>query len=199
MDSLRAIELVFCSANQHKADEMRSLLPDWIRLETMRDIGLITDIPETGDSFADNALIKSRFVYEKTNRVVFSDDSGLEVDCLNGSPGIHTARYAGKGATSAQNVSKLLTEMTGCENRRARFVCCLSLIIGGKEFVFQDVVNGGIALTPSGGAGFGYDPVFIPDGYNHTFAELSSDLKNQISHRAKAVHQMVQFLEEFGG
>jgi XTP/dITP diphosphohydrolase len=199
MDSGREIELVFCSANQHKADEMRSLLPAWIRLKTMRDIGLVTDIPETGCSFAENALIKSRFVYEKTNRMVFSDDSGLEVDCLNGSPGIHTARYAGQGATSIQNVSKLLIEMMGCENRKARFVCCLSLIIGGKEFVFQDVVDGVIAMAPSGGAGFGYDPVFIPDGYSHTFAELTNEVKNQISHRAKAVRQMVHCLEGFGG
>lgn len=198
MDSRYKIELIFCSANPHKADEMRILLPPWIRLDTMHDVGLTADIPETGDSFAQNALIKSRFVHEKTAKMVFSDDSGLEVDCLDGAPGIHTARFAGQGATSAQNVSKLLREMQGCESRRARFVCCLALIWNSKEFVFQDVVDGSIALEPSGADGFGYDPVFIPDGYNQTFAELTSDEKNRISHRAKAVRQMVHWLEEFG-
>lgn len=173
---------------------MRNLLPNWIRLHTLTEIGFNQEIEETGSSFSENALIKARTVYEKTGRTVFSDDSGLEVQILGGIPGVNTARYAGLRASADQNIDKLLGAMAGAVDRKARFVCCIALVINDKEYLFEDYVTGMIGELRSGVHGFGYDPIFIPDGYQHSFAELSDMVKNQISHRGKAVRRMVDWI-----
>jgi XTP/dITP diphosphohydrolase len=191
----KSVDLVFCSANAHKAKEMASLLPAWVKVKTMSESGILLDIPENGLSYEENALIKARFVASKVNHAVFADDSGLEVDFLSGRPGIYSARYAGMDATSEQNVDKLLLELGISTLRSARFVCVIALIINGKEEVFRGEVEGEIVHRRAGTGGFGYDPVFVPNGYDQTFSELPQDLKNTIGHRGKAVKQMVAWLE----
>lgn len=193
-EPIEPIELVFCSSNSHKAIEMRSLLPPWVKMLTLTDVGFVDEIQETGSSFSENAFIKAREVHGKTGRDAFADDSGLVVDGIGGLPGIHTARYAGPGATSEQNMQKLLSALQGVADRRARFVCCIALIHNHKEVCFEGVVEGRIALEKSGSQGFGYDPIFVPDGFRGSFAELSDEVKNQISHRGKAIRQMMDWL-----
>lgn len=170
-------------------------MPDWLHVKSMREVGVFDDIIEDGTTFEENALIKARYVAQKSNLPVFSDDSGLVVDTLNGGPGIYSARYAGPDATSVENVQKLLTELKGVSNRKAHFVCVIALIINGKEMLFDGRVDGLITQETVGVGGFGYDPIFIPDGYGRTFAELDSAVKNRISHRALAVKKMVEWLQ----
>ncbi|MFM7176394.1 MAG: RdgB/HAM1 family non-canonical purine NTP pyrophosphatase [Bacteroidota bacterium] len=189
------MDLIFCSGNKHKASEIQLLMPDWLHVKSMREVGVFDDIIEDGTTFEENALIKARYVAQKSNLPVFSDDSGLVVDTLNGGPGIYSARYAGPDATSVENVQKLLTELKGVSNRKAHFVCVIALIINGKEMLFDGRVDGLITQETVGVGGFGYDPIFIPDGYRQTFAELDSAVKNRISHRALAVKKMVEWLQ----
>ncbi len=187
--------IVLVSRNEGKFREIRKLVPDSFKLLTLSDIGCDAEIAETGISFKENALIKAQFVYDKFHYDSLADDSGLEVDALNGAPGVFSARYAGMNATDDANVAKLLDQMVGETNRKARFKTVLALILGGKKYFFDGEVNGSISLEASGSNGFGYDPVFIPDGFEQTFAELTPLIKNRVSHRGKAIQKMLEFLD----
>ena len=158
-------------------------------------LGITEDIPETGATLDENATIKARYVYDRTGLDCFADDTGLEVEALNGAPGVHSARYATDGHDFAANNRKLLHELEGKENRRARFRTVISLIRGGEEVQVEGIVNGHIALSESGSEGFGYDPLFVPEGYDRCFAEMSADEKNAISHRGRAVAALVKVLK----
>lgn len=188
--------IVLVSRNLGKFSEIRNLLPDSFILKNLDEIGCEEEIAETGITFQENALIKARYVYEMYHLNCLSDDSGLEVAALNGAPGVFSARYAGNNATDSTNVLKLLQELGNSLNRKARFKTVLVLILDGKEHIFDGTVEGKIAFKPSGSGGFGYDPVFIPDGFDATFSELSIDVKNNISHRGIAVRKMLNFLAE---
>lgn len=187
-------ELVFATNNQHKLDEVSAKLGGRIKLLTLNDIGCREDIPETGATFSENASIKSRYVYEKYGLNCFGDDSGLEVEALNGEPGVYSARYAGEHGNHNANNVKLLKNLERIENRKARFVTVISLIWEGNEYFFEGAVEGAIRYERSGIQGFGYDPIFQPGGFNITFAEMSLEQKNKLSHRAKAVEKLVEFL-----
>ncbi|MBO4603225.1 MAG: non-canonical purine NTP diphosphatase [Salinivirgaceae bacterium] len=191
-------KLIFATHNDHKFGEVKKLIGDLYDLVDLDDIGITDDIPETGDTLESNARIKARYVKEHCGNSVFADDTGLEVEILNGQPGVYTARFAGPECDSEKNMEKLLRVMEGEENRRAQFRTVICLIIGDNEYLFEGVVKGRIATKTSGTGGFGYDPVFIPDGYDKTFAEMPSELKNQISHRAIAVERFATFLKELG-
>ena len=191
---VQKMKLVFATNNRHKLDEVAAKIDGKIELLTLNDIGCYDDIEETGTTFKQNASIKSQFIYKKYNLDCFGDDSGLEIDALNGEPGVYSARYAGEHGNHAANIKKVLDNLEGETNRKARFRTVISLILNGKEHFFDGTVEGTIRTAPSGTDGFGYDPIFEPDGYNITFAEMSMDAKNQISHRAKAMEQLVSFL-----
>lgn len=192
------MKLVVATSNSHKLHELRQLIPANIGLVGLGEIGWKEAIPETGLTFAENALQKARMVYDRTKMTVIADDSGLEVNALDGSPGIYSARYSGPNATDSENVEKLLRELKGSPDRSARFVASIALIINGVEHIFEGVSYGTISEIKHGDHGFGYDPVFVPEGYDHTFAELSSEIKNQVGHRGKAVRKLVSFLIESG-
>lgn len=187
-------KLVFATNNRHKLDEVAAKIDGKIELLTLNDIGCYDDIEETGTTFKQNASIKSQFIYKKYNLDCFGDDSGLEIDALNGEPGVYSARYAGGHGNHAANIKKVLDNLEGETNRKARFRTVISLTWNGEEHFFDGTVEGSIRTAPSGTDGFGYDPIFEPDGYNITFAEMSMDAKNQISHRAKAMELLVNFL-----
>jgi XTP/dITP diphosphohydrolase len=187
-------KLVFATNNRHKLDEVAAKIDGKIDLLTLNDIGCYDNIEETGTTFKQNASIKSQFIYKKYNLDCFGDDSGLEIDALNGEPGVYSARYAGEHGNHAANIKKVLDSLEGETNRKARFRTVISLIWNGEEHFFDGTVEGSIRTEPSGSDGFGYDPIFEPDGYNITFAEMSMDAKNQISHRAKAMELLVNFL-----
>ena len=178
--------LVFATNNPHKAREVEQILGGNFSVKTLRDIGCFEEIEETEPTLEGNALLKARYVKEKYGYDCFSEDTGLEVDALNGEPGVNTARYAGEEKNPDANIALLLNNLEGKENRRARFRTVIALIFGEKETLLEGVCEGRIASQKSGGGGWGYDPVFIPEGYERTFAELGEDLKNQISHRARA-------------
>lgn len=186
--------LIFASNNKHKAEEIRKILDDQFRIITLREAGIEAQIPEPHDSFHENALEKSRFIHQLTGADCFSEDSGLEVTALQGQPGVHSARYAGEGASDRDNVQKLLLTMTDCNDRSARFRTVISLIIDNKELFFEGACSGRITQSPSGENGFGYDPVFVPEGEDRTFAEMNMEEKSKISHRKKAVQQMAAYL-----
>lgn len=188
--------LVFATHNSHKAEEVGEMLDMHYKILDLNAIGMTEKIPETGDTLEANARQKARFVYDQTGINVFADDTGLEVEALNGNPGVYTARYAGPDCNSEANMRKLLFELDGVENRRAQFRTVICLIIGDGEYLFEGVVKGTIAKTFSGKEGFGYDPIFIPDGYDKTFAEMTMDEKNKISHRGIAVRRLTMFLSE---
>lgn len=187
-------QLVFATNNAHKLEEVAAKIAGKISLLSLNDIGCHDDIAETGATFRENASIKSRFIYDKYHLNCFGDDSGLEIDALNGEPGVYSARYAGEHGNHAANVDKVLEKLRGITNRAARFRTVISLIWDGVEHFFEGTVEGTIRHERSGTGGFGYDPIFEPAGYNITFAEMSMDEKNSISHRARAVDQMVKFL-----
>ncbi len=189
------MQLVFASNNKHKVSEVSQMLGQAFRLRTLIDIGCKSDIPEPWPTLEQNALAKARFVYQKYGLDCFADDTGLEVDALGGMPGVISARYAGENPTSADNYLKLLREMEGMKNRAARFRSVFALILDGQEYLFEGVAQGRIINEPIGERGFGYDPVFIPDGYDQTFAEMSLELKNTISHRFHATMKLVEFLK----
>ena len=188
-------ELVFATNNQHKTQEVRNLLLNEYSVLNLNDIGCTTDIPETGSTFAENAALKSRYVADHYHMDCFADDSGLEIEALNGEPGIFSARYSGI-KDDRENLMLVLKKMEGQTNRKARFRTVISLIRGEENFLFEGVINGLIRAEPTGVQGFGYDPVFEPEGYDQTFAEMSMEQKNQISHRALAMKKLIAFLKE---
>ncbi len=189
-------ELVFATNNAHKLFEVQHLLGDSFKLLSLQDINLIEEIPEDYDTLEKNALQKAWHIYNRTNRSCFADDTGLEVEALDGRPGVYSARYGGEHRNSKDNIIKLLNELQGVNNRKARFRTVIALILDGKDFLFEGIVNGKIVDSERGVDGFGYDPVFQPDGYAITFAEMAIDQKNQISHRARAVNCLVDFLRK---
>jgi XTP/dITP diphosphohydrolase len=189
-------ELVFATNNHHKLSEVQHLLGNSFKLLSLADISLNEEIPEDHDTLEKNASQKAWHIFNKTKRNCFADDTGLEVDALNGKPGVFSARYAGEGKNSKDNIKKLLEVLNGIKNRKARFRTVVSLIIDGQEYLFEGIVNGKIIESERGDDGFGYDPVFLPDGYSLTFAEMDLNQKNLISHRAKAVGLLVEFLKK---
>lgn len=190
------MKLVLASNNKHKLEEMRAILANDIEILSLADINCHDEIPEEQDTIEGNALQKARYIYDKFGMNCFADDTGLEVECLNGEPGVYSARYAGEHPTFADNIAKLLANMEGKENRKARFRTAIALIINGKEHIFEGEVNGQIIKEYRGHNGFGYDPVFLPDGYNETFAELPAEIKNKISHRGNAAKKLADFLSK---
>lgn len=178
--------LVFATNNPHKAREVEQILGGNFSVKTLRDIGCFEEIEETEPTLEGNALLKARHVKEKYGYDCFSEDTGLEVESLDGAPGVNTARYAGEEKNPDANIALLLKNLEGKESRRARFRTVIALIFNEKETLLEGICEGRIALQKSGSGGWGYDPVFIPEGYEHTFAELGEDVKNQISHRARA-------------
>lgn len=187
-------KLVFATNNAHKLEEIRQILGDKIEVVSLADIGCTEEIAETADTLEGNALIKAKYVYERYGLSCFADDTGLEVHALGGAPGVYSARYAGEHCSPKDNIEKLLLAMTGESERRATFRTVIALIDEGEQYLFEGLVRGTIEKTPAGTQGFGYDPVFRPEGYEHTFAELGAEVKNHISHRAIAVQQLAEWL-----
>lgn len=187
--------LVFASHNPNKINEIQHILPSTISIEGLSAIGCLVDIPETAATIEGNAMLKANFITEKYGHDCFADDSGLEVESLAGAPGVHSARYAGESKDDTANMDKLLLALSGSENRKARFKTVIALNLGGEQYLFTGIITGEITLNKRGTSGFGYDPIFQPDGYSKTFAELSLEEKSQISHRALAVQQLVAFLK----
>lgn len=185
-------KIVFATNNAHKLEEVAAILGDGFEVLSLREIGCDTDIPETSDTFAGNAMQKASFVKEHYGYDCFADDSGLEVDILDGAPGVYSARYSGGG--SEANMDKLLLNLTGKSERGAQFRTVVALLIGKESHLFEGIVRGTIIEERRGEGGFGYDPIFVPEGYEQTFAELGNEVKNSISHRAKAVKQLAEYL-----
>ncbi len=188
------MELVFASSNRNKVAEIQKLIGNKVKLLSLKDINCTEEIQETGKTFNENALIKARYISEKYKCNCFGDDSGLEVEILDNAPGVYSARYAGEPKNDENNIQKLLNELGARTNRTARFKTVIALVIDGKEHFFEGEIKGQITLQPIGNGGFGYDPVFIPEGYDQTFAQMSLDEKNRISHRAIATQKLVDFL-----
>lgn len=186
--------LVFATNNKHKLDEVRKITSGQVEIVSLSDIQCYDDIPETADTLEGNALQKARYIHTHFKTDCFADDTGLEVKALNGAPGVYSARYAGPGHDSKANMRKLLAALDGERDREARFRTVIALILDGKEYLFEGIVNGHIIEEEKGSAGFGYDPIFVPDGYRQTFAELGDDIKNRISHRAMATQKLAEFL-----
>lgn len=187
-------KIVFATNNKHKLDEIRNITARKIEILSLSDIESDDEIEESGTTLKENALIKARFIKDKYGFDCFADDTGLEVDALDGLPGVYSARYAGEECNPQDNMLKLLERLKGNENRAAKFRTVIALIINGKEYFFEGEIDGKIIGEKRGNAGFGYDPIFMPDGYNKTFAELGDDVKNHISHRALATQKLVDFL-----
>ena len=188
-------KLVFATNNAHKLEEIRSMLGDRIEISSLADIHCQADIPETADTLEGNARQKAMYIYENYGLDCFADDTGLEVEALRGAPGVYSARYAGgEGHDSQANMNKLLKEMEEKSNRKAQFRTIISLIEKGEEKQFEGIVKGEIIREKKGESGFGYDPVFQPEGYHETFAELGNEIKNKISHRARAVKALCEYL-----
>ena len=196
------MKIVFATNNQHKLDEIRSILGSDFEIVSLAEIGCHEDIPETGQTLEENALMKAQYVYNHYHVPCFADDTGLEIDALGGAPGVYSARYASMENLSNQNIShdseanmaRLLRELGNNNNRKARFRTVIALIIE-KPVMFEGIVNGEIIRERRGGEGFGYDPIFQPDGYDKTFAELGNDIKNHISHRARATQKLAAYLK----
>lgn len=186
--------LVFATNNTHKLDEVRNITGNLVNIVSLSDINCHDDIPETADTLEGNALLKARYIKEKFGYDCFADDTGLEVEVLNGAPGVYSARYAGPGHDAEANMNKLLKEMEGKENRKARFRTVIALILDNKEYLFEGIVNGTIIAEKTGSEGFGYDPIFVPENCTETFAEMGNDMKNKISHRAEATRKLTNFL-----
>ncbi len=191
------MKIVFVTNNQHKLDEIKNILGQEFNIVSLNDIGCHDNIPETGNTLEENASQKSNYIASRYALDCFADDTGLEVDALGGQPGVHSARYAEETDHDSQaNMAKLLDQLGNNNNRKARFRTVISLIVHGKEYRFEGIVEGRIAHQPSGVRGFGYDPVFIPDGYDKSFAELGDEVKNQISHRARAVRKLAEHIKQ---
>lgn len=188
------MELVFATNNPHKTKEIQALLPEEIKILSLKDFNFQQEIPENQETLEGNAHEKARYIYDKLGKNCFADDTGLEIHALNGEPGVYSARYAGNSKDPRANMEKVLEKLEDESNRKARFRCVIALIMEGKEKYFEGVVNGTIIHEKRGTEGFGYDPVFLPDGYNQTFAEMPLDLKNKISHRSIAINKLAKYL-----
>jgi XTP/dITP diphosphohydrolase len=189
------MELIFATRNLNKLKELQALLGEDFNLLSLDDVQFHEDIPETRDTLEGNASDKAWFIYQKTGKNCFADDTGLEIDALGGAPGVYSARYAGKEKDADKNMEKLLGELAGKNNRKGRFKTVISLIIHGKEYFFEGMVEGVIGHEKKGTGGFGYDPIFYPGGQKITFAEMPLDEKNKISHRAWAFNKLVEFIK----
>ncbi len=191
-------QLVFATANAHKVTELQAIAGPAYEILSLADIGCTDEIPEDGDTLEENALLKARYVLERYGLPCFGEDTGLEVRALSMAPGVYSARYAGLQKDPAANMSKLLGELAAHNDRSARFRTCIALADGRQERLFEGIVEGRIAKAPAGSGGFGYDPVFIPDGYEETFAQLPPEIKNGISHRARATSALIDYLRSTG-
>jgi len=189
------IDLVFATNNQHKLEEIENVIKKNIKILSLKDIGCFDDIPETADTLEGNASQKSAYIYKNYKLNCFADDTGLEIEALEGKPGVYSARYAGPGHDHEKNMDKVLKELRNKTNRKARFRTVISLILDGKEYFFEGIVEGNILSERHGNKGFGYDPIFIPDGYAKSFAQMDLSDKNKISHRGRAVQKLVHFLQ----
>ena len=190
------MKLVFATNNAHKLEEIKEMLGSQHEIVSLKEIQCHEDIPEEQDTLEGNALQKARYIHEKYGLDCFADDTGLEIKALNNAPGVYSARYAGgKGHDAQANMLKLLHELEGKENRKAQFRTAISLILDGKNYLFEGIIKGKIIKEKRGESGFGYDPVFQPEGYDKTFAELGNDIKNKISHRALAIQKLCEFLQ----
>jgi len=190
------MKLVFATNNKHKLQEVRDILGSSIEVVSLAEIGCHDDIPETADTLEGNAKMKAEYIYERYHCNVFADDTGLEVTALGGRPGVFSARYAGgEGHDSEANMTKLLGELEGVADRSAQFRTAIALILDGEEHLFEGIVKGRIIKERRGGEGFGYDPIFEPEGYDETFAQLGEEIKNKISHRARATQKLCDFLK----
>jgi XTP/dITP diphosphohydrolase len=190
------MKIIFATNNAHKLSEVQAVLGEGFELVTPRMCGVEEEIPETAETLEGNASQKSHYLYDRTGLDCFADDTGLEVEALGGAPGVHSARYATDGHDFAANNRLLLKNLEGKENRRARFRTVISLIEGGEEHLFEGIVEGRIIDHESGEEGFGYDPLFVPDGFDRTFAEMTAEEKNAVSHRGRAVRKLVAYLHE---
>ena len=188
-------KLVFATNNAHKLEEVKAILEPEYQIVSLKELGCFDDIPETEKTLDGNALLKARYIFDKYGVDCFADDTGLEVKALNGEPGVYSARYAGEDNNAQENMKKLLKNMTGVERREACFRTVIALIESGEVRFFEGRIEGKIAEKPKGTAGFGYDPVFVPDGYQLSFAELGLEEKNKISHRALAVEKLTKYLK----
>lgn len=189
------MDLIFASNNPHKVREIRSIIGPGFSLLSLNDLNITDDIPENENTLEGNALAKARYVYRLTGKNVFADDTGLETEALNGLPGVHSARFAGESKDSSANIDKLQSMLDEKENRNARFRTVIGLILNDREYLFEGVVNGSIIREKRGSEGFGYDPVFVPEGREKTFAEMSLPEKNTLSHRARAFEKLREFLD----
>lgn len=188
--------LIFATNNQHKVDEIRAALHGGLEILTMKEAGIDIDIPEPHHTLEENASEKSRVIYQLKNSDCFSEDTGLEVEALNGEPGVKSARYAGEQRSFDDNIDKLLENLKGVENRTAQFRTVISLILNGEEFLFEGICEGKISNERMGEKGFGYDPIFIPKGSTISFAQMSTEQKNEFSHRRKALDKLIDFLNK---
>lgn len=189
-------KLIFATNNEHKVEEIRNKLGGKFEISTLKEIGCTEEIPEDSETLEGNALQKAHYLYNNYGCNCFADDTGLEVEVLNNEPGVYSARYAGESKDSEANMDKLLYNLKDKSNRNARFRTVIALIIDGKEYLFEGIAKGIILTERHGSKGFGYDPIFQPDGYNQSFAELTMDEKNRISHRGKAVEKLIEFLSK---
>ena len=191
------MKLVFATQNDNKAQEIQSLLPEYFKIITLKDIRCFDEIPETAETLEGNSLLKASFISETYNLNCFADDTGLEIEALDFRPGVHSARYAGPEKSADSNINKVLSELEGETKRYAQFRTIITLIINSSTFTFEGIVQGEIIIEKRGENGFGYDPIFVPDGALKTFAEMTLTEKNQYSHRARAFEKMIVFLSEF--
>ncbi len=187
------MELIFATHNNNKVKEVTKMLPSYLSMKSLTDINFFDEIEETGTTFEKNAQLKAKTIFDKTGKNIFADDSGLVIEALDGAPGVYSARYAGTGKDE-DNIAKALKELEGETNRKAYFISIFCLILNGKEYFFEGRVNGTIATEIMGDNGFGYDPIFIPDGFSKSFAQMTAEEKNAISHRGKAVEKLNDFL-----
>ena len=190
------MKLVFATQNENKAQEIQSLLPEYFKIITLKDIRCFDEIPETSETLEGNSLLKASFISETYNLNCFADDTGLEIEALDNRPGVHSARYAGPDKSAAANIDKVLSELEGKTNRNAQFRTIITLILNSSTFTFEGIVRGEIISKKRGENGFGYDPIFVPEGEIRTFAEMSLEEKNKHSHRARAFQKMIDFLNK---
>ena len=189
------MKIVFASNNKNKIHEIQSMLPESIQIVSLESIGCFEEIPETADTIEGNAILKANYITQKYGFDCFADDTGLEVDSLDGQPGVYSARYAGEQRNADDNMNKLLEQLLDKPNRKAQFKTVIALNLKGKQYLFTGIASGEITLEKMGTGGFGYDPIFKPTGFENTFAELSLDVKNEISHRGKATKALLEFLK----
>lgn len=192
---MNKLKLVFATNNKHKLEEVQAMLTNF-DIVSLADINCFEDIPETADTLEGNAILKANFITEKYGLDCFADDTGLEVEALNNAPGVYSARYAGEDNNSEENIKKLLNNLKNSQNRKAQFKTAIALNIQGKQFIFDGVCKGKILTEKQGNSGFGYDPIFMPEGFNRSFAEMNMTEKGSISHRGKAIEKLVTFLNE---